>query len=261
MKILKIEDRIAVLLLQDYLRSVNETKNINNFEDLLISKDVESLNFGEYDPTKRLLKIYLISGRLTAKNISDVAGNFKFDDPKALEWIKKYSAEDVVGITKESKNAIREILYKGFSEGIPPKQQALLIKNVIGLDTRRVRAVLNYVDGLLEAGFSAEDVEKRAAKYSEKLLRKRAEVIAINETLVASAEGHYKAVYNAYDSGILDKTYVEYRIVTPDERLCPICRQYEGEIREIPNGSYASTGNHTPKMHIRCRCVAGIKKR
>jgi hypothetical protein len=226
------------------------------------------------------MRMLRISGEMGTEYLSDTLGatmDFRMVSPEAVEWAKKYAADEIKYITESQREAVRQIVVLGHTfvsetvsesgeiirrQGITPKNQAKLIKDVVGLDPRRAQAVVNYRDGLIEQGMTYEEASSLAEKYAEKLLKQRAETIAVNEATTTSARGFHASTNDAVKRGILDPAkYVEYRIVTPDERLCPICAELEGEERELLDGVYPSSGSPIPKLHNLCRCVAGLKER
>ena len=258
MKRLPEEDRVAGEIEKDYLESVTATVDATDWRKVATLNDI---NWQPFDPADRLVEITVISGKITAEEISKVASKYDFIDKYAVEWARAYAANDVTLIDRSTRDAIREIIVRGQLEGITPLEQAKLIKMHIGLDAVSSQALMNFVDQLIDDGYPIDSVHESAEKYAKQLLKARARRIALNETLVASAQGHYLATEDAFKRGVMDKSWVGYRIVTPDERLCPICAEHAGERRELPDGVYASTGNRTPKMHPLCRCVEGFVRR
>lgn len=258
MKRLPEEDRVAGEIEKDYLESVTATVDATDWRKVATLNDI---NWQPFDPADRLVEITVISGKITAEEISKVASKYDFVDPRAVDWARQYAAEDVTRIDESSREAIRQVIVRGQVEGLTPFEQSKLIRAHIGLDAVSSQALMNYLDQLISDGHTLDAVYKRVEKYAESLLKARAKRIAINETLVASAQGHYFSTEDAFRRGVLDKSWIGYRIVTPDERLCPICAAHAGERRELPDGVYASTGNRTPKMHPMCRCVEGFMKR
>jgi len=203
------------------------------------------------------------SGQATADYISTGArAKFGFDlvDPNAVHWINNHSAELVRYIDDSSRTAIREIIRDGFENGITPKEMAKRIEQHIGLDPQRSRALQKHRESLIEGGFSPSEVSRRSDQFARRLLKDRAYGIALNETLEASNQGFFLGTKQAVARGILDpQKYEGYRIVTPDDRLCPRCSSIRGERRQLPDGCYRSTGRQVAKVHNCCRCCEGIR--
>ena len=270
--LLSAEDKAAAELEKEYLRSVKTTINQVDWEklerDLQAHHEgaeiVDGLPWEEYDPETALKNLFEVALEVHGEYIGSVTGGAIFDyvDPKALEWIEKYCAEDVVQISNSTKEAIRAIIRNGYENGVTVREQARDIKQLIGLDPNRAEAVQNMRARLLKRGLlSDSEINRRAAKYAEKLLRQRANTIAVNETSEAAANATYQSTKSACERGVIDPyQYEAFRIVTADERTCERCMAIEGEARKLPDGSYASTGQQIVKVHVKCRCAEGLRE-
>jgi hypothetical protein len=228
------------------------------------------IDWSEYDQHLEaykplLTKVLAASGEASASWLSDgLKLKIRFDlvDPHAVAWINLHSAELVRYVGQSSKQAIREIIQDGFVNGVTPQQMALRIEQHIGLDPARSNALAKYRAGLLEGDVPQGEIDKLTGRFSDRLLRARALVIAINESLEAMGQGSYENTRQAVFRGVLDpEVWVGYRIITPDDRLCNTCRSYSRETRLLPDGVYASTGRTTAKIHVSCRCCEGLRKR
>jgi hypothetical protein len=212
-----------------------------------------------------LAKTLYESGEATARWLSEgLKTKVRFDmvDPYAVEWINQHAAELVRYIDNNSKQAIREIIRDGFQQGITPDQMAKRIQQHIGLDPQRSRALAKYRSSLLEGGVPPGEVNRLAEKFSKRLLKARSLGIAINESLEASARGQFESTKQAVARGVIDPNEWEgYRIVTPDDRLCPTCSYKRGETRSLPDGRYSSTGRQEAKVHNSCRCCEGLRRK
>lgn len=70
----------------------------------------------------------------------------------------------------------------------------------------------------------AEQAEARAERYGKKLLNYRAKMIAQTETIVSSNAGNRETMRRAVADGLAGRgTMKRFWLVTPDDRLCPIC--------------------------------------
>lgn len=170
--------------------------------------------------------------------------NLEFDaaNPAAIAWAERRAAELVVEIDVAQREAIRTVVVKGFDEGISPYETARLIRSAIGLTERDAAAVAKRG---LEQGL------ERAERYAGKLLRQRAQTIAVNEALTASNEGQRQLWQQAREKGLL--TGAERKTIIQSDP-CPICEQVTGEIVGLDEAF--SLG--LPPFHVRCRCVEGI---
>jgi SPP1 gp7 family putative phage head morphogenesis protein len=90
----------------------------------------------------------------------------------------------------------------------------------------------------------------------------RAETIARTEVQRASNQGQIEAWDQATDEGLLTGTETKEWIVTPDDRLCPICEPLDGQ--NVPmDGTFDADGAQVdgPPAHPNCRCTLGISLR
>lgn len=227
----------------------------------------DTVSWQGYNPQEVLEETFWDTSKITAAYIGDVVSSgskidFKLTDPNAVKWLKEFGADEVKYISDSQRSAIKDIVTRGYQDGITYQQQARQIKQIIGLDPRRAEAVENLRQRLMERGrISDAKIERQADRYAEKLLKQRSRTIAVQEATVAGARGYYETTKDAVSRGILDpRKYEGYRIVTGDERLCPKCSAQAGEARSLPDGVYQSSGSVTPKLHTICRCVEGIRE-
>lgn len=270
----KVEDTAIEKLNKEFKASVQKTiaeTDWTEIERRLASMQeagdvADSVAWQEYDPRTYLEEtLFPLASELSAAAIADVVGqgtslSFTVTDPNALKWLKQYGAEEIKYISDSQRKAIKDIVTRGYADGVTYQQQAREIKQLIGLDPRRAEAVQRMRAKLLERGLiSDEKIDRRAARYAEKLLNQRARNIAVQEATTAGARAFYETTADACSRGILDPhIYEGYRIVTGDERLCAQCSGLAGEARRLPDGAYQS-GSVTPKLHALCRCVEGVR--
>ncbi len=78
-----------------------------------------------------------------------------------------------------------------------------------------------------------DEIERRVNRYAEKLLRFRAETIAVTEPMRASGAGRLELWRQAADNGFIDPVRSRRKwITTPDDRTC---RYPLGGCRAVPN--------------------------
>lgn len=152
--------------------------------------------------------------------------SWKFDvtNPRAQEWAEKHAAELVDEVNKTTRKKIHDLIERSFSEQIDPRDIADEIENLIG------------------------DEE-------------RAETIARTETMRAANQGQLEAWEQAVEAGLLTGNERKEWIVTPDDRLCPICEPMDGETADL-DGDFNVDGERidAPPAHPRCRCTMGIAR-
>lgn len=143
-------------------------------------------------------------------------------NPKAVDWIKEHAGETIDGISDDTREQIRDAVEAAFEEQYDVDELASEIEDIIG------------------------DPE-------------RAEVIARTETMRASNEGQLEAWDQATEAGLLTGDEQKEWIVTPDDRLCPICEPMEGATAGLSD-DFNVDGDHidAPPAHPRCRCTVGL---
>jgi SPP1 gp7 family putative phage head morphogenesis protein len=173
------------------------------------------------------------SGKAAAKIVStqvsglraaaDVKG-FKFDvtNPRAVEWIKQHTADLVADVSETTREAIRNLVEDAFTEQYDVDELADQIEDLVG-----------------DAG--------------------RADTIARTETIRASNQGQQEAWDQAVDAGLLTGSEQQEWIVTPDDRLCPVCEPLDGVTVGLDE-SFSVDGDEIdgPPAHPNCRCTVGL---
>lgn len=168
-------------------------------------------------------------------------------------------------------------------------EHAKLVKSLAGLTEHQTRAVLNFRRMLTELDATAltralrdkrhdktllraikdakplspERIEAMVARYAQRFLKYRAEVIARTESLRAANMGVVGTWAQAAASGAVAAALVRKEwIVGPPERLCAVCRVVPERNRgegwgigleqafDTPNGPV-----QVPPLHPQCRCI------
>ncbi len=209
---------------------------------------------------------------------ADIGLSFDRTNPEAQRWAEERAATLVTQVTDNARQAIRGIVTQAFAEELPPRQAAKLVRSVIGLTDGQATAVTKLRARLATAapgslvkagkvrirvpttGVTQTLMQRSVTSYAERLLRQRALTIAAHETLEASNAGQQQLWRQAVETGHLTGEEQREPIITPDERLCPICAALEGQRRgltepfTLPDGT---TKMHAP-FHVGCRCSQGI---
>jgi len=218
----------------------------------------------KFDPSPFIEAAFLEGGEAQLEEIGKLVGmgvSFDLKSPEAIAWLEKFCGDEIKYIDAGTKAGIRETILRGFQEGLSPNEQIKIIKQNVGLIPQHVQAVRNF-----EAGLEKLDMDESARKlavdrYRNKLLRWRASTIALSEGHRAANEGYREANRGAVKRGILSPDDWEREwLVTPDERLCPLCRPMSGKRAELPNGQFEGGGDG-PTLHPRCRCTEILVKR
>lgn len=198
-----------------------------------------------------------------------IIGRFNVTSPFVLRAADELGAELIREVSAETKAAVRRIIFNAVRDGLAPRQAALQIRNILGLTTRQALAVNRLEQGLLEQGADAGFARARGRRYSERLLKDRAENIARTETMKAATTGQDLLWSEMQDAGIIPADVTRRWMTTPDDRLCPRCAPLNGKtaqlgflFRETERGvlpsqrvPVAGTTTLRPPLHPRCRCV------
>lgn len=172
----------------------------------------------------------------TAESISaqlerGLGGLVAFDrvNERAVEAMRGSRLRLVSGLSEAQRGAVREALLEGIRTGANPRGQARAFRASIGLTARQEQFVQNFraeletgsaralgrrlrdrrfdptvVRAIEGEALEAATVDKMVARYRERWVKYRAEVIARTESLRAVHEGAEEAYQQAIDSGDLD---------------------------------------------------------
>jgi SPP1 gp7 family putative phage head morphogenesis protein len=211
-----------------------------------------------------------------ARNVKLGAMSFSMTNPEAVRWLQEHGGELVTGITKTTQQAIARILIRSFREGIPTREAARLIRPLIGLTEGHADAVFNLREAIRanpgkkiwagrspirvpRGGATADFVARRSQQYASRLLNFRANMIARTEAITASNMGQQHLWQQAMEQGLITSEQTKEWIVTPDDRLCPICEELGGEVQLVEDSF--SVGVPSPPAHALCRCTMGLSSR
>jgi len=166
----------------------------------------------------------LVSQRALRAAAPEIKG-FAFDvtHEKARDWIRDNAADTVTGISRTTRETIRDLVDASFAEQFDVEDLADEIADVVGIDPSR------------------------------------AETIARTETMKASNAGQQLAWDQAAEEGLLTGDESMEWIVTPDDRLCPICEPLDGQTVPL-GGMFDVDGEDVegPPAHPNCRCTVGL---
>lgn len=155
--------------------------------------------------------------------MADYVKGFAFDrtNPRVKDWAAKHAGELIDGISKTTRDAIRDHVESAFDEQFDVDELADRIAGELGDDEGE-----------------------------------RADTIARTETMRASNEGQQEAWNQAVDDGVLTGDEKRVWIATDDELLCPIC----GDLADTEVGldEEFDDGIDEPPAHPNCRCTMGL---
>jgi hypothetical protein len=180
---------------------------------------------------------------------------FKFNPE--VEEAKGEIAGRVTNILSETREAIRARIIRSFREGGKKFEVFRDLEDVVGLSSPAAKAVSNYRQSLIDAEWDDAAIDKAVDRYSNRKIRERAETIARTETMTILNAGVELAWDQGMDQGYFDGIDMErVWIVTPDERLCPICEPMTNV--SVPYGEDFPIDG--PPAHPRCRCTEGLRE-
>lgn len=211
-----------------------------------------------------LLQAIAEAGASAAVTLQDTHGltiTFDLTNPRAQQFAATQTATMVTQVTEGTKDAIRAIIERGFSEGLTPQQMAMEIRQIVGLTDRQALAVANFRSGLEADGLAADLIDTRVSKYAAAQLRYRGTMIARQETLTASNAGQRELWMQASEKGLLPADQKRVWILTPDGRLCTtICEPMDGVEVGLNEPWQTSAGSVMipQQAHIQCRCAMGL---
>jgi len=213
--------------------------------------------------------------------------SFNAVHPNVVHYAQTQAARLVTNIPDDLRAAIRTVTALGAAGQLTVEEQASILKSAIGLPRHQLQAPLRFGEDLRAGNLGAaarrftaaekQMIRSRIAQgtvtpafiqqmqgiYSERLIAARAETIARTETLAAINHGVHESWRQSVAEGDLPKTARRMWILTPDERLCPICAEIPGlnpdgvgmeEAFDTPEGPVMDP----PAPHPNCRCSVGL---
>jgi hypothetical protein len=191
---------------------------------------------------------------------------FNYVSEASVNYSRVRSGQLIQAIDESTRVSIRQLITQAFTEPRSVDDTARLIRRIVGLHPRWARAVERFhdknVQGLIRDGMSSSEAQRRAdemtAKYRDKLIRRRAEMIARTETQQALNFGRQMSWVASDRAGLVDpRTMKEWRTAPLGSRYgppCPTCTMLRGT-RVAWNGTF-DNGQQMPPAHPNCRCTA-----
>lgn len=196
-------------------------------------------------------------GAAGLKNQFNISASFTMQNPRAQAWARTNSSKLITQIGGETRKGIQQVIGSAYQLGLPSRETARVIREMVGLTEKQGAAVFNFRERLVAQGRKPDQVARMTTKYEAKLLKYRSENIARTEIAKAGNEGLIESWRQAADAGLLDanNTNVEW-LAAFDDRVCPICAPLNGTVysyKDIESGKSAA-----PPAHPMCRCTLGI---
>lgn len=189
-----------------------------------------------------------------------------FIDPAAIRYAETRGAMLVRDVDAANRTALRYILRDSMAKGLSAYDTARAMRQSVGLHTRWARAVDNYdaatMRQLLKAGMTPAAARARAdelvKRYRDRLIRRRAEMIARTEIQMAQNMARQTSWDTAYKTGLLDGGSKKEWLVAPSGSRrgapCDTCASLNG--KRVQWNAAFPTGHIMPPAHPHCRCTA-----
>lgn len=294
-RVLDASDRRAAAFVRAYIRAVEQARG--RVEARRIEAHLRTY---QIDEAARLVsEAWALAAREWAPLVSnavlaaleegaDLAGTapqlrlalaFDRTNPASTAWARERAAALVTRVTEDVRQAVRAIVTDAFERQVDVRDTARAIRRVIGLRPDQVRAAARYRDELQalaasqqpvtratrmrrlsSRGLTPAKVDAWVQRYEERLLRQRADLIARTEILTAEHQGQLALWRQQVEAGLLPDGTVKRWIVTPDDRLCPVCAVMDGQRRRLFEPFDAGPFGLVmmPPAHPACRCSAAI---
>jgi hypothetical protein len=291
-RILRIADALQPEIRQAFLSAITELKRqvpIGRITDLLeegkLSGVLETLSEVSLTPQQlapindAILQTVTLSAELTT---AEFGLDFALVNERAVRYATEQAGRLIVEVGAETQQAVADIVAVGLRQGVAPRQQALLIREVVGLTRRDALAVDRFLQGAIDSGMVRARARDQAERMARRLLRRRAENIARTETIRAANMGTQFGWDAAQDAGFLPPGTQKVWIATEDSRTCPICAVLDGNTVDLGGTfdvqveatSFTIEGDEirvsgtralkrpsttrTPPAHPSCRCTLGL---
>lgn len=274
-----VADTLAPDVRDDFLRAIENIRNTPTLKRL-----TEAIEAGRPDAVIQILDrinvspatyaglsatlrtIFERGANSSIKHLpKSVQAQISFDllNPRSVAFLRRSEFALIQAISTNTREGIREILRIGFEEGQPPVRMAREIKELMGLTPRQVRAMNNHRAMLISEGRTPKQVIELTRRFKNRQLKFRAQMIARTETIRAASAGQKELWDQAAEQGLIDPVTARKKwIVTPDDRLCPICRPIPGMNPDgVPLGSSFQTPKgprEAPPAHPQCRCSMSL---
>ena len=180
--------------------------------------------------------------------------SFNAENREAQKVAREYSAAQITLIGGETKLAIRQIINRSIREGIPPRDAARLIRDVVGLNRPQAIQLINY-SKKLDPNMTPAVRRKAIERLSQKLIRRRAMMIARTEVIDALNTGNEVAWTQAQKDGLLEKT-AKKKWYTNPIGACEVCLRLSGKTVGLDKSFETFRGRplYRPTAHPNCRC-------
>lgn len=153
---------------------------------------------------------------------------FNLTNPRAQEFAATEAGELITQINTESLDSIRQVLEQAYSDGRTVQEVGRMLRSYIGLNAPQQLALAKFYSAQIANGLTPAQAAEKADKYSARLLRQRATMIARTELVRSSNFGQEELWRQAQEDGFIGPKTTRVWIITADDRICPICEPMRG---------------------------------
>ena len=215
------------------------------------------------DAHLRLLPVSRLAKAGPDEIAAEFGYSFNLTNPRAQRFIEANAVRLAQDMSRSSQDGLRAVLFRMFSEGVPPAAAAREIRDIVGLDRRFSLAVDNFRRDLSRQGIAQSVMDQKVQVYADRLRTHRAMTIARTESIRASAEGQQELFRQAQAEGLLDANEtMRMWLATRDDRVCPVCSSLHGELARIDEPFVAPENGsqymNPPGPHPNCRCAVRL---
>jgi hypothetical protein len=194
---------------------------------------------------------------------------FNVDRMESIEYTRNTLPKLIRHITESTRESVRQALVRGFVEQRTPQEMAKEIKKVIGLTPKQAQSVNRFEakarSKLIRDGATELEASNRADKmgerYGERVLSRRAQLIARTETIRINAQGQRAAWGAASAEGALAPGVKRQWIAGMTDRTCEGCVELADsdpvDLDQPFESSYFGLVMDPPS-HPACRCTVSL---
>lgn len=262
-RLLAAIDRLEPSLRRQVLRALDSLRGAVSLDalaralelgdQLALERLISQLSRALQRAARTVQDAFQVGRSAAAQSRTSIRAALDTTNPFALRAAERTAAQLVTNVTSETRAAIRVVVTAAIEQGLTPREAARLIRPMFGLTQRQAQAVLNQRARDEARGLDADRIAARAQAYADRLLRRRAEMIARTELMRASNSGQLEIWRDAQQQGLLGPNARKKWLVADDDRLCPACEALSGET--VLLGEMFSAGVEAPPLHPNCRCT------
>lgn len=184
---------------------------------------------------------------------------FTLDNPYAREYAAEQTARLVTQVTESTRQAIRDLVGREFSEHMTTAEAARAMRPLIGLTSRDAGAVMNRQLAELADDIEPPIAQRRAEAYADRLLRNRATLIARTETIDSEGAGVQASWLTARDRGLL-LPQTKRVWIAGSKNTCGVCEFLNGQMVGLDEPFVDDAGEEyaRPGAHPACECTMGL---